>query len=169
MRESKLNAAVIIADEQGYRITNDGNVISPRGTCRKTSPDDNGYLMFTISDGGDTYSVHVHKLAAFQRFGGIIFEEDQEVRHLNNNKLDNSITNISFGTHSENMMDISPSIRMHSALASAYPRRKLTVAQVRELRQLNKEGWSIRMLCRKYGLAVSTVSYIINRKTYYDV
>ncbi len=43
------------------------------------------------------------------------------------------------------------------------------VKQVRELRALRKQGWSLRQLCKKYGLAVSTMSYIVNRKTYYDV
>jgi hypothetical protein len=169
MRESKRNTAIIIAEERGYKVLDDGSVISPTGKRMNPRPDTEGYLRFNIKDDGETLHVMVHKLAAFQRFGGVIFEEDQEVRHINNIRTDNAKGNVSFGTHSDNMMDVAASIRMHCALASALPKRKLSVPQVRELRALRKDGWTIRQLCKKYGLAISTVSYIINRKTYYDV
>ena len=169
MRETKSNDAIIIADEKGYKVLDDGSVVAPSGKILSLAKNKHGYLHFGITDAGESYNVMVHKLAAFQRFGGIIFDEEYEVRHLERGNSDNSLGNVSFGSHSENMMDISAVVRMHSSYASTLVTRKLSVAQVRELRQLREEGLSIRQLCQKYNLAVSTVSYIVNRKTYKDI
>ena len=168
MRESKHNDAVIIADEKGYRVLDNGIVVSPRG--KRISPrSKNGYLSFSIFDSGEKYEVMVHQLAAFQRFGGIVFHEGIEVRHLNNIKDDNSFGNVSFGSHSENIMDLPPEIRRRGGVARGRLSRKLSEEQVAELRKLRNDGYSIRRLCKKFGLAISTVSYIINRKTYADL
>jgi hypothetical protein len=169
MRDSKRNAAVIIARDKGYQINDDGSVKSPSGKSLYPLVDDSGYLYFTVKDARETFRVYVHKLAAFQKFGGNIFEEDREVRHLNGNRTDNSKQNISYGSHSDNMRDIHPTIRMHMSMAAAAVQRKLSVKEVRELRKLREEGWKLIDLAKKYKLAKSTVSYIINRKTYDDV
>ena len=169
MRETKRNDALIIADERGYAVHDDGKVFDVDGNFVLTHPDNNGYLIFQISDAGIRYDVAVHRLAALQRFGSIVLEEKVEVRHLNGNKRDNSTKNISFGSRVENINDISPVDRMHMSMMGTEKQRKLSFDQVRELRRLKSEGWSLRQLCKKYGLAVSTVSYIVNRKTYADV
>jgi hypothetical protein len=169
MRESKRNEAVIIAAEQGYKVLDDGRVLTPTNTIRKASPDRLGYLKFTITDAGETLTVMVHKLVAFQQFGGLIFDEDKEIRHLDDDKSNNSKDNISFGSHSANMMDIDAANRIHNSRYGTAATRKLSAAQVREIRALSEDGWTVRRLAAKYGIGATTVCNLVNRKTYNDV
>lgn len=169
MRESKRNEAIIIADERGYKVLDDGSVLSPFGRILKPRTDTEGYLRFNIKDDGEWYHVMVHKLAAFQRFGAIALSEEYEVRHEDGNRTNNRKDNVLYGTHSDNMMDVDACIRMHHAYGAAQHLRKLTVKQVREMRALREDGWKLQALADRYNLALSTVSYIINRRTYDDV
>jgi hypothetical protein len=169
MIESKSNEAILLAYEKGYRVLDNGRVLSPTKIIRRTRIDKHGYKMFNIRYDGERYDVYVHRLMAFQKFGGIIFEEGIQVRHLNNIKIDNSKNNISFGTPKDNASDINSAIRMHMAYHAASFQRKLTFGQVKELRALRKEGWTIAKLAEKYNISNTTVRDAIAYRTYKDV
>lgn len=89
-----------------------------------------------------------------------------EVRHLDGDPKNNSVTNIAIGTHSENMMDVDPEVLRQKALHAASYRRSLTEDEVEELREFRRQGATYKQLCARFGIAKSTVSYIVNYKTY---
>lgn len=94
----------------GYQVSDRGRVRSLRRTLPNgaehgggllaQTPDSDGYLRVTLSDGERRLHVPVHVLvaAAFPCFDGL------EVRHLNG-QTDNRWTSLRWGTHRENEQD----------------------------------------------------------------
>jgi hypothetical protein len=124
MNLGKNNQAIVNAHQMGYKVTDDGRVLSPftgrerilwndKKRYRKLQTDIKGYLCFGI--GKCASKVMVHRLQAYQKFGNKIFEDGIQVRHLNGNSLDNSFDNIAIGTASDNMMDKPKALRVRQA------------------------------------------------------
>lgn len=103
---SKRNRAVCAASLMGYRVRN-GKVYNKKGKTRtlyvqsRNSP----YLCFTIWLDGKSWTVPVHKLVALQKFGTGAFKKNVVVRHLNDNRADNTFHNIKIGTSKDNATD----------------------------------------------------------------
>ena len=91
------NELLIETFEKGYRII-DGIIYNPDGKILKGYVGKRGYRRFSPVR---TNHVKVHRLVAYQKFGDALFEEGIEVRHLDNNKLNNSEDNIALGTHQQ--------------------------------------------------------------------
>lgn len=63
-----------------------------------------GYYMLRLWRDGKPETKLVHRLIAGAFLGKR--PDDLEIRHLNDNKLDNRLVNLVYGTHRENMLDI---------------------------------------------------------------
>lgn len=116
--------------------------------------------------------VDVHRILAYQKYGDKIFEDGVICRHLNNNKNDFSYDNIVLGTALDNHNDNGPEVKtkfINLCEENGKKSRKLTEAQVIEMRNLHKNGESYSSLSLKFGIAKSTVSYIITNKTYKNI
>ena len=102
---SQQKKALIAAFDKGYRVVN-GEVISPFNkkslSLYKTTA---GYLAFCINMNRRRYNIPVHRLLAYQKYRDEIFEEGIEVRHFDNNKINNLDDNIAIGTHQENTVN----------------------------------------------------------------
>lgn len=129
------------------------------------------YLAFTLNYRGNAYdrkTVYVHKLVAYQKFGDNALVG--EVRHMDNNSLNNAPHNIEMGTHSDNMNDMDPGIRHRicrkAGSVSASRTRRLTDNQVEELIRLHIQGYTNRELAKRFGVAGSTISRIITGDKY---
>jgi len=198
MKMTKSNKGTVLAHDKGYRVSDGGDVVTPRGQRRKLFENGKGYLYFSIRDEHRRgYWVYVHKLQALQKFGPDMFRDDVEVRHLNgdsrdnrayqkygnaflqpgievrhlnNNSADNSLDNIDIGTHQENMLDVPAELRRlrsrKGQRAGTAKVRKFTFEEVQEIRKLREEGWTYSQLRLRFPCAKSTMSYIINNKTY---
>jgi hypothetical protein len=156
------------AHAAGYRVEDDGRIISPNGVERATCSR-GAYQRFSIRVGKRYRTVSVHKLAAYQWFGEAALQADVHVRHLDGNPQNNSRENIALGSPRDNIMDRSPEERKTHARKANSSRRRLTDAQVRLIREFVADGAPAAEVARVYGLAKSTVSYIVNRKTYAEV
>ena len=159
--------AVLEAAKRGYKVEKNGEVFAPNGK-RLVAPVDpsKGYRRFTIRCDGKFLAVRVHKLVAFQKFGSAAFRKGIEVRHLDGNRINNTWSNIAIGTPHENQMDKPSSVRRAVALNAASKLRKLTESELRRFRSLREQGWTYKELGKEFGLSKSTISYIVNRKTY---
>ena len=139
---SKNNEFVILAYEKGYRVIN-GEVISPfTGRSRKLRVHNNhGYkkYLFTISEKGkSSYPVEIHKLLAYQNYGDRIFDPDLEIRHLDNNSLNNLDDNITIGTKSQNKLDMPSKQRRDLSVNAATSLRKFTDAEMEKIRRYHR-------------------------------
>ena len=116
---SKYEDAIRIAQEKGYTVDKDGNVFykgKQRKLQYKSNKEQIKYYKFNIRNNDTIYTIKVHQLQAYQKYGEKMFEDDMVVRHLNCNSLDNSYDNIAIGTASDNMMDIPEDIRKKNAI-----------------------------------------------------
>ena len=165
---SKADRLLVKAKNAGYRVEPDGSPVGLRGhrlkvqTCGK-----NGYLFIKVScKPYGSYPISAARLQALQKFGGQLFSRGMEVRHINGDRLDNSWNNISLGTRSENMLDRSSEDRVTHAKHAARSLRKITDGQAVEIRRRVANGEKQIDIAKEFGLAKSTVSQIVNNKTY---
>lgn len=175
---------ILLAVAKGYKVLANGSVINGVGLIvnayAKNNPSNKkrgnfvtGRLCFTIYEGQrpdrKKYQIFVHRLQAYQKFGEAMFMDGIEVRHKDNNHLNNGEDNILLGTKSENMMDLPEEFRIKRAKRAASFLRALTDDQVREIRRLSAAGVTYNTLVEQFGVAKGTISYVVNRRMYADV
>lgn len=148
----------------GYTVKN-GRLMRPDGKEVKQRPIPSGYMVVTLGPRNKRTYVRMHRIIAYSIHGEDIFKTDC-VRHLNDVRHDNNVDNLSPGTYAQNFEDRSKLSRQTLADSGGKSRRKLSESQVVNLKRDRKSGYTYRQLCDKYGIAKSTISYIINNKTY---
>lgn len=164
---SKNAETILVAYEKGYRV-NDGEVISPfSGRPRKLCMDTRGYPRFSVrvrfNGCWETEDVLVHRLAAYQKFGEKIFEPGIEVRHLDNDKLNNLFHNIDIGTPHQNSMDRPEDRRFKESVDASTHLRKFTDREIEEIRKDHALLRSYKMVMEKWEItSKGTLHYILN-------
>jgi hypothetical protein len=166
MRKSKQVKYVIAAYEKGYRILDDGSIVSPKGKVIQGHIGERWYREFSFRIGGKTAHVRVHQLMAFQKYGELALSEGVQVRHSNGVATDNSRDNILIGSSSENHLDRDPEKRKAHAVHAASFCRSLSSSDAQQLIDDRAAGVSYKTLMKKYGIARETASCIVNGKTY---
>lgn len=157
-----------LAHFKGYRVVN-GGVLNANGKPRKTRirtrlRNGSAYSVeqFTVSDTeGNSFPIPVHRLLAFQKFGEASLAEDIQVRHKNNNSLDNVEANILIGTGTDNALDRTPLSRQEHA---AKGRQTYTVEFIAGLRAAHQAGESYREIEQRTGVSRSMLSYYLSKK-----
>jgi len=173
MRNSLRARATVEAYDKGYRVNEDGDVISFKGTKLKPQPysskgkDGGVYYRFTLSmSDGKSTTVNYHQLAGYQKFGKAALAEGIVVRHSDGNSENNKLSNFKLGTQKDNYNDQDDEVIKARAIHAASFKRKLTMDQARQLRKDREEGANYAQLGEKYGIPKSSISYIVNGKTY---
>src|SRR5690606_1548512 len=89
----------------------DRQVVDKHGVTRHVAgrvmclvPKDNGYLQVVLSDSGMTRHWHVHILVALAFLGHR--PRNNEVRHLDGSRNNNVLSNLAYGTRSDNKRDM---------------------------------------------------------------
>lgn len=155
------------AVKSGYIVTNEGRLFNSKTKkYRKLKPDTTGYYRVSIKYAPyKNKHLAVHRLMAFQKFGNKLFNEGFIVRHRNGNILDNSYKNILIGTTSDNQLDIPKEIRIRRA-SVAY--RRFTNNEAKKIIEDRRKGLTYRILCKKYNVCKSFLSYLFNDSLYKD-
>ena len=149
----------------GYIINNNGEVFSKDGTelkgCVVTYKGNTkyrkiGFRVFQFP----SYSLKIHKLQAFKKFGDKIFEQDIVIRHLNGISTNNTWENIGIGSQSDNLMDIPKDIRIKRAKhASSFKKVKYNKEKVKEFHSKNN---SYKKTMEEFNISSSgTLNYIL--------
>ena len=73
------------------------------------------------------------------------------------------------GTMLDNQHDMSAKGRCNPRRGENHPHRKLTVDQVRGMRQLRSEGATFAQLGIRYGISAVNAQNVVNRKTWHHV
>lgn len=175
---TKADTGIIYAYSSGYRITEDGALLSPKKKAlvskvkryrrlRRGVRSLMFYKVFNIyvPDYG-LVTITCHRLAAYQKFTELILDKSKVVRHLNGNSLDNSLSNIGIGTQSDNMLDIPSTDRSKNAQKAGLTRRKFDDFTVTMIRRDRMSGMKYSDLCTKYSTSKSTLSYLFNNAHY---
>ncbi len=132
------------AHHKGYRINEDGNIISPRGRERRTDLCE-GHFCTSVNITGLRHGktgprkIFLHLLAAYQKFGFNALKPNVWVGHLNGNRQDNRPENISIKTSRRTMSpgDIARAKELRS--------RGLTLKAIGKL--LNVKDYTVARSC----------------------
>jgi len=155
----------------GYWVDADGIPQGPRGPrrCGRSTSD---FLRFSVHlpgvdrRAGKRCHVLVHQLAALCIFGEKALADDVVILHLDRDRDNNTPANLALGTRSDAQMLIPRHERHLYAMNAAMKRRSLTPSQVVELRAMRAAGATLKELASAFEVAKSTVSYVVNGKTY---
>ena len=154
----------VIGYEGLYSIDKNGNVYSKRSwrgiKNRVLTPSKNeyGYLRVFLTKNGKTSGITIHKLMAITFLGER--KIDFQVRHLDGNKENNSLSNLKYGTALENADD--RRLHLKTAFGERIASSKLTKEDVMNIRNSNLNQ---KELSKKYNISIANISMIINFKS----
>lgn len=154
-----------LAYKRGFRITESGDVIGPRGSVLKKRVNPNRYYTFAVRKPKQqkNYRIGYHRYQAFQKFGTEMYKDGIVVRHLNGDCLDNSADNIAIGTRSDNSMDIPEQIRYAASLHATSFCRKHDKNKIREFHKTS--GRSYKKTMQEFNISSKgTLHFILNSK-----
>lgn len=169
----------ILKDFPAYRISNHGRIQSrwERGSyyngfeCEdkwidlKTHPDTKGYHQVHLCDGrGTIKTIRVHKIMA-QCFLSTPTIDKPIVRHLDSNPSNNDISNLAYGTYTENENDKILNGTWNTRNGGA----KLTPTQVVEIRNKLTCGETQKTLAIEYGVSRPTITRISNNQIWSQI
>ena len=123
-----------------------------------------GYRVWCHRLSGKEQRLTVHRTVALA-FHGDPGPGRWEVRHLDNDELNNQASNLAWGTPAENAAD-----RVRAGTTNAgerSPFAKLTWKEVRSLRS-ECHAMSVEVLAHKYGVTRESVRRVINNETWRD-
>lgn len=127
-----------------------------KGRVLRAAVNRRGYLHVTLRKNGRSVSREVHVLVA-SAFLGLRGKEDEQVRHLDGNQLNNKVSNLRYGTRSQNQLDTYDYRGYH---------HKLTVSDVKDIRRRLSLGETGRSIAKRYGVGESNISCIKHGGTY---
>lgn len=84
----------------GFTVNEDGSLSPARSITTYQK-----YPSFNFRCEGVNFHVHVHRLAAYLKFGAVMFEENILIRHEDNNKENSRPDNLLLGTPVHNWQD----------------------------------------------------------------
>lgn len=137
-----------------YTITPDGTITNTAtGRILKHSLCGN-YYKVSICHNKQTHSLYVHRLLALH-FLEIPQGNNIVVDHINNNRLDNSLSNLQFISQSQNILK--------ATRATEYKRVPESIRQ-ELLSKYHDEKQTAKSLSNEYGIPLATIYTICNRK-----
>lgn len=131
-----------------------------------------GYPQVMLSKNGKRKHKQVHHLV-LDTFSGTRPTPSHEARHLDGNPQNPLLTNLKWGTRSENMLD-AVKHKTHFApgkyyYGSGHSMSKLTEADIPVIRNMNKQGLSYSNIALQFNVNCTTISRVIRGKSWRHV
>ena len=128
----------------------------------KTPNDQDGHLRATMFCNSQRRQMFVHQVILMAFVGTC--PDGLECRHLDGNPYNNSLSNLCWGTHLENMADKGK----HGTTAKGETNgfSKLTESEVVLIRQLWQDGNLMKDIAGQFNTDPTNVSSIVKRKTW---
>jgi hypothetical protein len=148
----------------GYRVGDDGNVQSNKrvigdGQWHTLSKglSECGYEQIHLYRDGKSYARTVHRLV-LEAFVGPR-PPKHECRHLDGDKVNNRLVNLTWGTNAENVED-------RKSSGQPWSPRRLDETKVREVRRLRSEGKTAREIAKEMGVGMWVISDVVRRRNW---
>lgn len=154
-----------IPSVKGYRINRFGEIWSEVHSRFLTPKFRNGYPIFEFYVSGIRKRLYIHRILAELFIPNP--DNKAEVNHIDGNKTNNSLINLEWATHQENLQHAH-----RTGLIKNLPRgershfAKLTESQVREIKRSVR---SARTLAQVYGIAHQNIQKIKNGQSWAHV
>lgn len=146
-----------------YLLTDDGQIFSK--FCARTIKahiNKDGYLQIKLRSNKHQYKLLcIHQIVCLVYYG--ICPKGMEVRHLDGDKLNNVPSNLVYGSKIENVEDRS---KHHPLLGRDGFVKRLTVDQVKEIKDKLNNNVTIYRLAKDYGINRSSIRAIRDNKTW---
>lgn len=147
-----------IASKRGYVVCEKGTLYNPKGV--EIGYKNEKYYYTKIRVKGKPIKLKIHRLQAYQKYGGVIYDKGIVVRHKDGDSSNNSWDNILIGTQSENMMDIPKQIRIKRAIKASSVLSKYNNEEVKKFHSLCN---SYKETMLNFGISSKgTLHYILN-------
>lgn len=147
-------------------IYRDGRKYFYKGHELAYTADKQGYLMVTISFNNKVIKRRVHRLVATTFIPNK--NNKPEVNHINGIKTDNNINNLEWVTPKENVQHaIKNNLRAKTKpgmIGEKNPASKLKDEDVKNIRFLRKQGFTLRELAEKYKVCIPYICYLCKSK-----
>ena len=153
-----------------YMVSTDG-MVKRVETDRilKQKLDKDNYLSINMSMGGrgNTKQVFVHRLVAEAFIPNL--ENKPLVKHIDGNPINNCVENLKWVTPKENVehsIKIGLKNNDHGSLSCNSKLSPNEINYCRKMYQPRSKLYGCRALAKRFGVSKSTMSYILNNKTY---
>lgn len=124
-----------------------------------------GYCTVTLYKNSLSQIKRVHRLVAEAYIPNP--ENKETVNHIDGNKQNNTVENLEWNTQSENINhSIKTGLVSHSPYVSGAKLNKTQIQEIRNIHIPYDKKTGTRALARKYNVDPSTISKIINMKSY---
>ena len=111
----------------------------------------------------------IHQIVAHQKYGDNMFGKGCLCRHLDSDKSNFRPDNIVLGTKLDNYNDNTPAVKaliISSVRKAGLSRRRFSMGEAAEIRELHKKGFSIGQIAKEKECAKNTIRYLILNFTY---
>lgn len=152
-----------------YLVSNNGKIYSKKSNkiMKQTLNKGTGYFGFCINIGNRKNKKYIktHIAVAFNFVDG--YREGLVVNHKDGNKQNNNSENLEWITNAENIQHAAKNGLLKPSNCENHYHSKFSNEKVNEIRKIYKSGTvMIKELAEKYGVAQSTMSDLVNGKTY---
>lgn len=145
-----------------YEISNLGKVRTVKtGIIRKVHTGNRGYNTVVLKFDKKQYNVNIHRLV-MEAFKPEEKFKDSFINHIDGNKLNNSLDNLEWCTHKENMAHAKEKGLV--AKGEDTGTSKLTEFDVVIIRQYYNDGFNQTSLAKQFKVDQSLISLIVNNK-----
>lgn len=169
MQPKYIHLAQIFYPYSNYCISNSGDVykIKTDGTIniKKSTINNRGYKLINLWDlGGNKKSFSIHRLVLMVFSGEPKDKTKNIARHLNDDKLDNRIENLAWGSSKDNCSDAIKNNK--NAKGEKHGSSKLSEKDVLDIRRDIENNLKQFEIANKYNISQSLVSLIKNKKNW---
>lgn len=150
-----------IPNHDGFKATKDGQIIGKRGKPLIGHIDRCGYREVLLSENGKTIQCRVHRLIAET------FIPNPTnlpcVNHKDGNKLNNSVDNLEWCTHSENTRHAYEVGLEKKVCGEKHHAHKLTESEVRYIKKVYQKRH------KDFGAVALSIKFNVDRTTIHDI
>jgi len=169
----------VVGYEGTYEVSNQGRVKSLArykkgkvGPCwheekmMKTPLHHSGYVHCALRRNGKSTSFTIHRLVALAHIPNP--DNKPQVNHKDSNRANNHVSNLEWCTMSENMLHgyMHGNKKAYPRYGEKNPACKLTEKQVKEIRELYKNGKLLSQIGAIYNMCEGSVYNITSRKSW---
>ena len=150
--------------KRDYKILKDGTLLNPFG---KTvgSISGKGYLKIQVTlfdlkeQKNKVKEVFLHRIQAFKKYGKQLYKEGVNVRHLDDNKLNNSYCNIAIGSSKDNYHDRGWEAINKLQIKATMASMKYTEEDIEKAKEYYKKSLNLKETARKFNIPHTTLHY----------